>query len=198
MALLKNQSLKLTTKPAKVLIHWNLSVTYPDPASRTEDLDHGFLVTKKIENLNGNSDIRVGDLVKVTVEFEDAPHRNGKYRRYEYLAMEDPIPAGFIPINTALKNDVAPSSANEEDPYEWYGRWDGGAWVFGPDHFEMHNDRIMAFKDRVWSGRFKFSYFARAICEGTFWTRPSRVSLMYDPEFYGLTQGREIRILRAQ
>ncbi len=203
-ALLKDPAVAMSVKPAG-MVNWSLSWAYPDPASRTTDLEHGFRVEKTIKNLSGDKEIRVGDLVKVTVEFED--DRAGGWwsgRMYEYLALEDPLPAGFIGINAALKTEapVRPSDDDEDssnhDEDEWYSAWEDGAYLLRPDFFEMRDDRVMAFRNRLWSGRFRFTYFARAICEGTFFLRPTRVSLMYDPDLYGMTQGLPLHILPAR
>ncbi|NLI78407.1 MAG: hypothetical protein GX442_18460 [Candidatus Riflebacteria bacterium] len=203
-ALLQNPKVALSVKP-EGMINWNLSYAYPDPASRASDLDHGFLVEKTIKNLNGEKEIRVGDLVQVTVEFED--NRTGPWWRshyYQYLALEDPIPAGFLVINAALKTEqpVRPSDDEDEaageDEDEWYSSWEDGCYLLRPDFFEMRDDRVMAFRNSLWSGRFRFTYFARAICEGTFFMRPTRVSLMYDSDTYGMTPGLPVHILPAR
>ncbi|MFZ2960918.1 MAG: MG2 domain-containing protein [Candidatus Ozemobacteraceae bacterium] len=204
---LKNPKVVISA-PGKNLVHWTLSVTYPEPAVSLEDRDHGFQVEKKIENLNGTNEIRVGDLVKVTVEFEDREHLNGEWgRRFAFLALEDPLPAGLMAVNTALKNERVPVQRNEEGEEttgdeesgeEWYTDWDDGCYSFRPDHFEMHEDRVLAFKDDLWSGRFRFTYFARAICEGDFRLRPTRLSCMYDSEIFGLTAPERFKVLPAK
>ena len=187
------------------MVNWAISYTFPDPASRTTDLTHGFTIEKTIKNLNGEKEIHVGDLVKVTVEFEDS--RNSGYRHYfdyEYLALADPLPAGFIPVNTALKAEQRPTSSDDEgedsgdDEDEWYSDWEDGAYLLRPDHFEMRDDQILAFRNHLWGGRFRFNYFARAICEGSFFMRPTRVFLMYDSDVYGMTTGQEVNILPSK
>ncbi|HNV68132.1 MAG TPA: MG2 domain-containing protein, partial [Candidatus Ozemobacteraceae bacterium] len=208
-ALLKNGKVQLTTA-GKKLVNWTLMVTYPDTATSAEDLNQGFLVEKKITNLNGSNEFRVGDIVKVSIEFADTPSQSQNwrnYRNYEYLALEDPLPAGFMAINTALKNDRRPVTTNEDgeesssddsESEEDWAPWEDGAYLFRPDHSEMHPEKVVAFRDRLWSNRFRFTYFARAICEGEFMLRPTRVSLMYDPETYGLSQSQTVKVLPAK
>jgi|GEM_PF-260261 len=199
-ALLKNGKITLENPQGK-MVHYTLNLTYPDLASRTDDLDQGFRVEKRIKNLNGSDEIRVGDVVKVSVEFEDDDHYSGRYgSHYEYLAVDDPLPAGFVAINSALKSEQKPVEKSEgeegdDDDEEWYSSWEDGAYNLHSDHFEMRDDRVCAFKNRIWSGKFRLTYFARAVCEGEFWLRPTRVSLMYDPETFGLTQGTKLKIL---
>jgi uncharacterized protein YfaS (alpha-2-macroglobulin family) len=135
----------------------------------------------------------VGDLVKVTIEFEDKFRNEDQYAVMEYLAIEDPIPAGFIPVNSSLKNDSLPPSALENE--EAYCGWRSGAYRFYANHQEFHNDRLLAFKNRFWSGRFRLEYYLRAVCEGDFKMKPTKISLMYNPEFYGLSSTARIKII---
>lgn len=177
----------------KVLLNWSFAYHYPDLEDRKEDLNHGFVLQKTFKNLNGKEEIRVGDLVKVTLEFEDKFHNDDSYSILHYLALEDPIPAGFIAVNSSLKNDSLPAS--ERDNEEAYCSWQNGAYTFYADHQEIHNDRLLAFKNRFWSGRFRVTYYLRAVCEGEFKMKPSRISLMYDPEFYGMNTPQKVKIL---
>lgn len=178
------------------MINWCLEYSYPDETGRTEPVNKGFSVDKKIENLNGKEEIKVGDLLKITLEFQDERSGYGGWSSYHYLAIEDPIPAGFNAINTALKNDSLPPSVSPDDE-ENFASWRNGAYLFYPDHQEIRNDRMLAFKNRFWSGRFRMVYYVRAICEGEFLMKPTVLSLMYDPEVTGMTTARRIRVLPA-
>jgi alpha-2-macroglobulin len=195
-ALLENPTLTLKGNN-KAMVSWSLNTVYPE-APRTEDeCRRGFVVDKTITNLNGQKEIRVGDLVKVVVDFESELSRKGRYGRFEHVALEDPLPAGFIAINSALRTEGRVGDDDEDagDNEEWYTPWEDGAYLLRPTHGEIHDDRVLAFKDSIWSGRFRFTYYARAVCEGTFRLRPTRVSLMYDPDFLGLTPGDTVTIL---
>ena len=90
------------------------------------------------------------------------------------------------------------SSSDDSESEEDWAPWEDGAYLFRPDHSEMHPEKVVAFRDRLWSNRFRFTYFARAICEGEFMLRPTRVSLMYDPETYGLSQSQTVKVLPAK
>ncbi|NCB40037.1 MAG: hypothetical protein EOM80_14830, partial [Erysipelotrichia bacterium] len=194
--LLATSGIKLET-PGKTMLNWSLEYSYPDLASRSESVNKGFSVEKRIENLNGNKEIRVGDLLKVTVEFEDQFRKEGDYVTLSYFVLEDPVPAGFTAINSALKNDSLPPEAEKEDE-EYYCDWNDGAYTFYPDHKELRNDRLLAFKNRMWSGRFKIVYYLRAICEGTFKMKPTQAALMYNPEISGMSLPQTIKVLPAE
>jgi hypothetical protein len=190
--LLSGQEVKIACN-SKGLLNYSLEYSYPDEPERTQQLVKGFIIDKKWQNLNTKEEIRVGDLVKVTIEFEDKFRNEDQYAVMEYLAIEDPIPAGFIPVNSSLKNDSLPPSALENE--EAYCGWRSGAYRFYANHQEFHNDRLLAFKNRFWSGRFRLEYYLRAVCEGDFKMKPTKISLMYNPEFYGLSSTARIKII---
>ena len=195
--LLSSAGIKITG-PDKNMLSYSLEYSYPDEMDRTETVNEGFTVEKTFENLNGNKEFRVGDLVKATVEFEDNFRSEGYYGTLlSHLAVEDPIPAGFIAINPNLKNDTIPSEADSANE-EYYCDWAFGAYTFYADHRELRNDRLLAFKNRLWSGRFRLVYYLRAVCEGTFKMKPTQVGLMYNPEYYGMSVPKTITVLPAQ
>lgn len=179
------------------LINWSFEYSYPDLASRTEAVNNGFSLAKTLENLNGKKEIRVGDLVRVTVTFEDQIRKDGSWAVYSNFALEDPIPAGFAPINSSLKNDSLPADATSEDD-EYYCDYVDGAYTFYANHQEMRKDRLLAFKDHFWSGKFRLVYYLRAICEGSFKMKPAQVSLMYNPEINGIGVPDTITVLPAE
>ncbi len=39
--------------------------------------------------------------------------------------------------------------------------------LFYPNFFEIREDRVLAFRDRVYPGKYRFEYYARAVCEGS-------------------------------
>ncbi|OGK04721.1 MAG: hypothetical protein A2W80_05460, partial [Candidatus Riflebacteria bacterium GWC2_50_8] len=196
--LLNPEGIKIDA-PGKNMLSYSFEYSYPDEAERTEAVNKGFKVEKFFENLNGSKEFRVGDLVKATVEFEDNVERKGYYygTMLSHLAVEDPIPAGFIAINPNLKNETLPSDA-DTDNEEYYCDWAFGAYTFYADHRELRNDRLLAFKNRMWSGRFRIVYYLRAVCEGTFKMKPTQVGLMYNPEYYGMSVPKTVTVLPAQ
>ncbi|EKD82987.1 MAG: hypothetical protein ACD_39C00958G0001, partial [uncultured bacterium] len=196
--LLNPEGIKIDA-PGKNMLSYSFEYSYPDEAERTEAVNKGFTVEKFFENLDGSKEFRVGDLVKATVEFEDNFERKGYYygTMLSHLAVEDPIPAGFIAINPNLKNETLPSDADTENE-EYYCDWAFGAYTFYADHRELRNDRLLAFKNRMWSGRFRIVYYLRAVCEGTFKMKPTQVGLMYNPEYYGMSVPKTVTVLPAQ
>lgn len=181
------------TSSNNVLVNWSMHYSYPDDPNRKEGVANGFTIEKSFENISGSGDIKVGDIVKATITFEDKFSENDDWRELSNLAIEDWIPAGFIPINTALKNDALPADIAPEEEQYYYDMTDG-AYNFYADHQEIRKDRFLAFKNRSWSGKFKVEYYMRASYPGTFMMKPAQISLMYAPEIFGRTVPRIINI----
>lgn len=176
------------------VINWNMGWTYPDVVQRSEVVDNGFTMQKTIENMNGSNEIRVGDVVKVTFIFENTD--KAKNVDLDHLVIEDSIPAGFTAINTSLKNDQIPTNASVDEEMA-YCDYTDGAYNFYASHKELRKDAMVAYKDYFWSGRYKLVYYLRATCEGSFVMKAPQVSLMYNPEVYGLGKASRVEILPA-
>ncbi|MDD3145868.1 MAG: alpha-2-macroglobulin family protein [Candidatus Riflebacteria bacterium] len=194
--LMNSEGVKLVSS-GNSLVNYSLEYSYPDQPSRVEAVNNGFSVEKTFENLNGKKEFRLGDLVKVTVTFEDDIRKDGRWAYFSNLALEDPIPAGFTPVNSSLKNDALPSDASSEDE-EYYCDYSDGAYTFYANHQEMRKDKLLAFRNHFWSGRFKLVYYLRAICEGTFKMKPTQISLMYNPEIIGMSVPAMVTVLPAE
>jgi uncharacterized protein YfaS (alpha-2-macroglobulin family) len=164
-------------------------VRFPRVEIGREGLDRGFTVTRRIENTDGTGVIRVGDMVKVTVGLESKRHP------LEYVVLDDPLPAGLVAVNSALATEERPPDepGADEDDY-WGYRMEDGTMRFVPNYFEIRDDRVLAFRDYLWSGAFAYSYYARAVCAGEFVVPPARVQLMYDPAVEGFSPVGTLRV----
>ena len=109
----------------------------------------------------------------------------GKDQRY--LVLDDPLPAGLVAVNTAFATEAPKPEDDEEnqenDTFEYITP--EGIFRFRPDFFEIRSDRVLAFKDQVYSGNYLFEYFARAVCAGDFVQPATKAAAMYNPEVYG-------------
>jgi uncharacterized protein YfaS (alpha-2-macroglobulin family) len=128
-----------------------------------------------------------GDLVRVTLTL-----RVTKERRY--VAVTDPLPAGFEPVESWFATSAADLSRAQDqrdsDTGGWFSWWARG----GFDHVERHDDRVQLFATRLGEGRHTFSYIARATTAGTFRTAPAYAEEMYVPEVFGRTATAVIEI----
>lgn len=194
--------------PANRDLAYSLALSYPRMDWAKKGLSQGFSVAKRIENLDGGQTIRVGDIVKVTVTLQS----KGGYH-YRHVVLDDPLPAGFVAINSALKTEEKvkkkrsdahneseesdadadtdddgdsrnePVETSSDDTFDTYGY----ASPFYPNHFELRDDRVLAFRNNLYSGAYEYSYYARAVCQGEFVLPQTKVQLMYQPEIVGFT-----------
>ncbi len=175
------------------LVNYSLSLSYPEDPSAHFQAAKGMTLHKKIENLNGKTDIRVGDIVRISLEigFEESSHKRAQ-GILEFLALEDFTPAGLTPINTELKTEgmegetLSDDSSSQDRVFEFY-----------PSYVEILDDGVRVFKNSIYRGLYKFSYLARAVTAGTFWMRGSRISAMYDPDINASIPGEHIRVLES-
>lgn len=200
---LRNPSLSITSSSDATTLY-KLSLTFPRTDYARNGYANGFEVQKTIRNTDGSNTIRVGDIVEVKVKI------NIKQQAANYVVLDDPLPAGFVAINSAIKTEEAgvaqrrfqrmAADASGDDGgdaedgefgegfgwNDWY--WDPqGHYRFTPNFMEMRNDRVLAFRNRAWGGIYEYSYYARAVCEGEFVMPSTKVQLMYDPDVVAYT-----------
>ena len=196
---------RLEGLPAQTWLY-KLEVTAPRTDLAAAGADQGFKVRRVVQNTDGSQEIKVGDLVKVTVFIEV------KGRSLRYVVLDDPLPAGLMAVNTAFKTEE-PLPKKTRPDYEDQGDLEGepqsdiqgngdyfeyytpeGHIRFRPNFFEIREDRVLAFRDQVYSGTYRFEYYARAICEGTFVHPATKVAGMYSPDVNGYSAKGEITI----
>lgn len=145
----------------------------------------GYAIERSYEELNmdgstsGTEDLRVGDMVVVTLKIEIG----GGDR---YLAIDDALPAVFEAINP----EFGTQSEREGDQLP------DGTQQWFCDHREIRTDRALFFTDFAPSkGKFSLQYLARVIAEGDTTAPPAKIEAMYQPEKYGLSPTQRIRTL---
>jgi len=140
----------------------------------TAALDKGIKVTRRYVNTLGEGySLAVGDMVNVELKVEGGDNNF-------YGVIEDQLPAGLIPLNTAFKNE---DNSNTRS----YSYNDS---LRGMDITE--NGMVMSLY-QIGSGT-TYRYSARVVNEGTFSIPPAVAELMYNPEIYGRTQAETIVI----
>ena len=155
----------------------------PEPP---EAVDRGFQVERRYERYVKDetgpaaSSFSKGDLVRVRVTLTV----RGEGR---YIALTDPVPAGFEPIEAWFGTTALELAREVDNPATGSPR---GSF----DHIEKHDDRVQAFATRLGSGRHEFTYLARATTAGTFYAAGARVEAMYAPELTGRSQGATVTL----
>lgn len=135
--------------------------------------------------VQGDANIKRGDLVRVQLKVSVPAERL-------FVALNDPLPAGLEPVNTALaaasttdaasgeSDDSAGSYTWNEDDY-WMGAYKTGGFY----HRELRLKSVQYFADFIAAGDYELNYVAQAIATGTFNANPTLVEEMYSPETYG-------------
>ena len=146
--------------------------------------DRGFAVERSYELFTASgkgtaaTTFAAGDVIRVRVRL--TLRGDG-----QYLAVTDPLPAGFEAIDehfeTTARGEGAPSS---------YERWRN--WAF--DHVEKHDDRVLAYATHLESGTHELTYLVRAMTAGTFSAAGATVEAMYTPEWSGRSAAATVRI----
>jgi uncharacterized protein YfaS (alpha-2-macroglobulin family) len=142
--------------------------------------------------------VREGDLVRVRLRVTVPAER-------QFVAVEDPLPAGLEPVDLRLKTSgtlqpfVTPLSEaararGDREPagptwQSWlYGRWEDDGW--SPwEHKALHDDKVVYFARMLWAGTYTASYVARATTAGTFVRPPAHAEEMYNPALQGRSDG---------
>jgi uncharacterized protein YfaS (alpha-2-macroglobulin family) len=152
-----------------------------------DNLDQGMLIERSYAPYKEGTELpsatrfTAGDLVRVTLRFTLTKERR-------YVAVTDPLPAGFEPVESwfaTTATDLARVQDDQHDPDDnaWRWWWERG----GFDHVERHDDRVLLFATRLSEGVHEFSYIVRATTSGTFRTAPAHAEEMYEPEVFGRT-----------
>jgi uncharacterized protein YfaS (alpha-2-macroglobulin family) len=138
---------------------------------------------KRIETLDGKSlngrTIPAGKLVRIRVFAY-------LHKKINYLAINDPLPAGLEAVNTALSTSPK-HGGGIGDIIKAKGRRSLTYHVMRTrpfiSHREFRDDRVVFFADKIWSGFWEFTYLARATTRGRFTIPPATAEAMYDPKY---------------
>lgn len=178
----------------------------------TRPLDRGIVVerwTEDPETARPITQASAGALVRVRVRITVPEERT-------FMAVDDPLPAGFEPVDLTLRTAVLTMTSapvretpvgvrnesfwgNDEDPLTAWsiGRWDAGYWT--PfEHRELRDDRVMWSATTVYPGRYTLTYLARATTPGRFVRPPAYAEEMYDPSVFGRTEGSVFTVVLPQ
>jgi uncharacterized protein YfaS (alpha-2-macroglobulin family) len=128
--------------------------------------------------------LKRGQLVKVELKVTIPAARN-------QVVLDDRLPAGLEPVNTALggtpKEDARTEQDNSAGVYFWDedDNWWGLYATGGFYHREMRLHAVQYFADVIGAGDYTLAYVAQAIATGDFNANPALVEEMYEPEVYG-------------
>ncbi|HYH81789.1 MAG TPA: alpha-2-macroglobulin family protein [Longimicrobium sp.] len=163
-------------------------------------LDAGFRVSRTYQAVDDPRDVvlgadgqwrvKAGARVRVTVTMT-APSRR------VHVALVDPLPAGFEPVNPALQGsqqtppDGAATPGGRGMDYGWWWR------AYWYQHQNLRDDRAEAFTSLLPAGTYTYQYVARATTPGRFIVPPPRAEEMYSPETFGRGKTERVTVVPA-
>jgi uncharacterized protein YfaS (alpha-2-macroglobulin family) len=161
-------------------LYWRTAMRWTPAVPPATPDDRGFAVTRTYEAVDDSADVRraadgtwhvrAGARVRVRVSVHAPALRH-------HVALTDPLPAGFEPLNPELRGADAVERSPDGTAYRWW-RWD---W----DHRNLRDARAEAFAARMSAGEHAFTYLAVASTPGTYAAPPPRAEEMYHPETFG-------------
>jgi hypothetical protein len=173
----------ILSKEGEGRLYYRLGIRYAPEDLWLEPMDRGFTVERTYEAVddpddvyrdeNGVWHVKAGARVRVRVTMVATA------RRY-HVALVDPLPAGFEPLNPAL----AVTGRLPPDPMRSSSRY---WWWFWPwyRHQNLRDERAEAFTPLLWAGVYEYTYIARATTPGEFIVPPAKAEEMYAPETFG-------------
>ena len=171
----------IVEKDGEGRLYYRLGLRYAPDNLKLDALDRGFVVQRSYEAIDDPDDVwldhdgvwhvRAGAEVRVNLVMVNDSRRTN-------MALVDPLPAGFEPLNPALAvtGEVGVRRGDGED--SWWRR----TWY---EHQNLRDDRAEAFSSYLWAGVHEYSYVARATTPGTFVVPPAKAEEIYAPEVFG-------------
>jgi hypothetical protein len=170
------------TKDGSGRLYYRVGITYAPRQSALPAVDAGFIVRRTYTALDNPSDvtqladgrwqIKLGARVRVTLQASASAARS-------QVALVDPLPAGFEPVNEALVTSER-TSPSELDSY-WNYR-------------NTRDNRVEGFQAVFAAGVHQLSYTARATTPGSFVAAPAKAEEMYSPETFGRSESNTVVI----
>jgi uncharacterized protein YfaS (alpha-2-macroglobulin family) len=177
-------------------LYYRLALDYVPSKFMLKEASRGFSVKRTYQALDDQSDvtkdaagvwhIKAGASVKVKIDVDAKGARH-------YVALSDPMPAGFESINTSLRGSRKSfdSAAGERRyrPALFEDSWWRRTWF---EHENLRDDQAEAFTTLMPSGSYSYSYNVRATTPGTFVAPSCKVEEMYAPETFGRSAAEQV------
>jgi alpha-2-macroglobulin len=179
------------TKKQRGPLYYSITANYFDRSERTAQNGHGIYVERHYFRRSqptaatagaqsqavrlgvlGRAPLTDDDTVNIgeTLEVELTISSDGDY---DYVAFEDPKPAGFEPVEL-------------HSGYAW------GNGLCG--NVELRDEKIVFFSQRVDRGRHTLNYQLRAETPGSFHARPTHAFDMYNPEIQAYSRSTRLNV----
>ena len=153
------------------------------PEKRDKPAAEGLEISREIKPMSGGTVFKAGARAIVTITVKTPQDRT-------FVAVNDPVPAGFEVVNTELAVESAEDAHTLAEKSERGGGW--GEF----ERAERYDDRMLIFADYLTAGEHKYSYIVQATVPGTYYGPSSLAEGMYEPEVFGRTAGGSVEIVK--
>ncbi len=206
-------SLLVFDKAGRGSLFYQARLRYAPLSLPSTSLDRGFYVQKTLRRVSpedlraalrtipevGTKKFAAGDLVLADLVIVTPSPR-------EYVAIDDPLPAGFEGVDAGLATTASwldvPGSGGEPGRVSCVGCTDsaddaiasGRAFLSSWYRREVRDDRVVFFVDHMAAGIYHYRYLARATTAGSFVEPPTKAEEMYTPEVFGRTAAMRVEV----
>jgi alpha-2-macroglobulin len=191
----------LIAKQGPGRLYYRLALNYAPEDARLPALDCGFKVERTYEGVDHAGDarrdadgvwhVKSGALLRVRLAV------SANASRY-HVALVDPLPAAFEPLNPELSGTTRVLTPFEpDDDTKTFRasanccRWANPIWY---DYENLRDNRAEVFTPLLWEGDHKYSYLVRATTSGRFTAPPAKAEEMYEPETFGRTASETVLV----
>jgi hypothetical protein len=158
-------------KEGQGVLYYGLRLTTV-PRDQQPPRDEGITVLKTMTPVHSASDgYKIGELIQVELQVVVPQYRH-------YVVVEDPLPAGFEPVNVSFETTGFASRQIIENETRWSGF----------QHSEMRDDGVVLYASSLAPGLHRFRYLVRPIIPGSFRMPSTHAEEMYHPEVFGRTR----------
>ena len=154
-------------------VYYTGTMRWEESAVRRSPREGGLALARRIEPLDGQGPVSVGDPVVVI-------HEVVVERACAFLALRDPLPAGLEAIQHRFRPEsraLTRSFAGLPTAFRW----------LPVTHQEIRDKEVRAFTGPVQPGIYEFRYLARVRSAGSFVHPPATIEAMYEPELTAAT-----------
>jgi alpha-2-macroglobulin len=169
-------------------LYYVARLRYYLPANAIRPRNVGVGVGRQYLDLKGHviTAATTGSVVKVKLTF-DVPNT------LLYLHIDDPIPAGFEPIDESL-------NTSQQGLFGPYGIQPSGVSGQASDlsgyvsHTDIRDDHVAVYATYVPPGKYSYTYLAEASVPGDYGVAPTHASESFFPEVFGRSSGQTFTV----
>ncbi len=183
-------------------VYYNVQLNYAPKSDFTNGADAGITIMREYSIKRGqqwkllgkDEAVKAGNVIRVDLFVNALAARN-------FVVVDDPVPGGLEPVNrdlaTASKVDDEAAAFDQQGGSWWfkYHDWQeygGSNWSFY--HKELRHEAARFYADYLPAGNYHLAYAAQVITPGYFSAPPAKVEEMYNPDVFGRTAARQLKV----